>query len=54
MTLLGWIIMITSVGGVAISCVYCIYRVLTLPPAVAEEHVKSRVEIDAEERTDAV
>ena len=47
MTLAGWTIMITSVFGVAAWCGYCVYRVLTLPPHVAEEHVHSKLEIDA-------
>ncbi|MGC3968367.1 MAG: hypothetical protein QM775_13630 [Pirellulales bacterium] len=40
MTLAGWSVMITSVGGVTALCAYCIYRVWTLPPHDAEEHLE--------------
>ena len=33
MTLLGWIVMIVSVGCVLALNAFCLYRVLTLPPA---------------------
>ena len=48
MTPLGWCIMLASVGGVAASCGYCVYRVLRLAPVDAEEHVRSKLEVDAE------
>jgi hypothetical protein len=48
MTATGLAIMIASVGGVAVSCGYCIFRILRLPPKTAAEHVKSRLEIEAE------
>jgi hypothetical protein len=56
MTPAGWTIMIASVAGVTAAWVYCIGRVLRLPPRVAEEHVVSRLEtpedeFDAECRT---
>ena len=41
MTLAGCSIMIVSVAGVTLLCAYCIYRVWTLPPHAAEEHVKN-------------
>ncbi|QDT38293.1 hypothetical protein [Stratiformator vulcanicus] len=37
MTTLGLIIMCTSVGTVLIVVSYCLFRVLTLPPAGAED-----------------
>lgn len=40
MTPAGWSIMIASVGGVLTLCTYCVYRVLTLPPAEAEETIQ--------------
>lgn len=46
MTAAGWLIMTTSVVGVAAWCGYCVYRVLTLPPHVAEEHVRQGLDID--------
>lgn len=47
MTAAGWGIMMTSVGGVVAWCGYCLYRVLTLPPAVVEEHMKAPLDIDS-------
>lgn len=41
MTLAGCSIMIVSVASVTLLCAYCIYRVWTLPPHDAEEHVKN-------------
>lgn len=53
MTTLGWSIMLTSVVGVAASCAYCVYRVLTLPPHDAEEHIHSRLEVEIGDADDA-
>jgi hypothetical protein len=33
MTIAGWIIMLLSVGGVTVLFAWCLYRVLTAPPA---------------------
>jgi hypothetical protein len=46
MTAAGWAIMITSVGSVLGLTFFCLYRVLTLPPKVAEEHLKAPLDID--------
>lgn len=46
MTLAGWIIMIVSVGSVLLLTGYCLVRVLTLPPNVAEERLKGPLVID--------
>jgi hypothetical protein len=46
MTRAGWTIMIVSVGSVLALTAYCLYRVLTLPPHVAEEHLKGPLVID--------
>jgi hypothetical protein len=46
MTPAGWAIMIVSVGSVLVLTAFCLYRVLTLPPAVAEEHLKAPLDID--------
>jgi hypothetical protein len=46
MTPAGWTIMIVSVGSVLTLTAFCLYRVLTLPPTVAEEHLKAPLEID--------
>ncbi len=32
MNLLGWLIMFTSVSSVLVLNIFCLYRVLTLPP----------------------
>jgi hypothetical protein len=46
MTPAGWTIMIVSVGSVLALTVFCLYRVLTLPPNVAEEHLQGPLTID--------
>jgi hypothetical protein len=46
MTPAGWAIMIVSVGSVLALTAFCIFRVLTLPPTVAEEHLKAPLDID--------
>ena len=46
MTPAGWAIMIVSVGAVLALTGCCLYRVLTLPPAVVEEHLKGPLTID--------
>ncbi|WP_425617616.1 hypothetical protein NA78x_001297 [Anatilimnocola sp. NA78] len=33
----GWVMMIMSVGSVLTLTTYCLYRVLTLPPAEVED-----------------
>jgi hypothetical protein len=49
MTPEGWAIMITSVGSVLALTAFCMYRVLTLPPEVAEEHLKAPLDIDTKD-----
>jgi hypothetical protein len=46
MTTAGWTIMIVSISSVLILTAYCMFRVLTLPPLVAEEHLKAPLDID--------
>jgi hypothetical protein len=46
MTVAGWSIMIVSITGVFSLCVFCVSRVLSLPPNVAEEHLKAPLDID--------
>jgi hypothetical protein len=53
MTLAGWAIMFVSVGSVLALAAFCLYRVLTLPPQVVEEHLKAPLEIDTRDTTDA-
>jgi hypothetical protein len=38
--------MIVSVGSVLALTAFCLYRVMTLPPQIAEEHLKGPLEID--------
>jgi hypothetical protein len=45
----GWAIMIASVSSVLALVVFCMYRVLTLPPAIAEEHLKAPLDIDTKD-----
>jgi hypothetical protein len=53
MTPAGWAIMIVSVGSVLLLTGFCLYRVLTLPPQVAEEHLKAPLEIDTRDTKNA-
>ena len=53
MTPAGWAIMIVSVGCVLALTGFCLYRVLTLPPEVAEEHLKGPLTIDTGDTKDA-
>jgi hypothetical protein len=46
MSTAGWAIMIVSVGSVLALTAFCMFRVLTLPPQVAEEHLKGPLVID--------
>lgn len=45
MNTLGWVMMIVSCGSVLTLVVYCLYRVLTLPPVEVED-LTSPLEID--------
>jgi hypothetical protein len=49
----GWAIMVASVGSVLALTFFCVYRVLTLPPQVAEQHLKGPLEIDTGDTEDA-
>jgi hypothetical protein len=49
----GWAIMIVSVGSVLTLTAFCMYRVLTLPPQVVEEHLKAPLEIDTRDTENA-
>jgi hypothetical protein len=49
----GWAIMIASVSSVLLLTIFCIYRVYSLPPAVAEEHLTGPLEIDTGDTKDA-
>ncbi len=53
MNLGGWIVMTLSVGSVVTTLVYCLYRVLTLPPVEVTEHLKGPFEIDTHDMIDA-
>lgn len=46
MTAAGWCIMIVSVSAVFALCAFCVYRVMTLPTQVVEEHLKAPLDID--------
>jgi hypothetical protein len=49
MTTEGWLIMIVSVGSVLALVGYCMFRVLTLPPEIVEEHLKAPLDIDTKD-----
>jgi hypothetical protein len=49
----GWTIMIVSVGSVLALVIFCLFRVLSLPPGEVEEHLKGPLEIDTRDRDDA-
>ena len=49
MTTLGWIVMVVSVGSVLGLNAFCLYRVLTLPPAEVDD-LTSPLEIDTPDR----
>ncbi len=53
MTLGGWVIMIGSVGSILTLVTYCLVRVLSLPPADLETHLKAPPDIDTGDRQDA-
>jgi hypothetical protein len=45
--------MIASVGSVLTLTAYCVYKVLTLPPRVAEERLRAPLDIDTQDTKDA-
>jgi len=49
----GWTIMLLSVGSVLVLVSFCLYRVFTLPPREAEEHLKGPLEIETGDVEDA-
>lgn len=53
MTNAGLAIMIVSVGSVLTLTAYCLFRVLTLPPEVVEEHLKAPLDIDTRDTVNA-
>ena len=42
----GWVVMCLSVGSVLALVSFCLYRVLSLPPADIDEHLKGPLDID--------
>ena len=52
MTWGGWIVMIVSVGTVLTLVVYCVTKVLSLPP-VEMEDIRGPLEIDTGDTQDA-
>lgn len=47
MTPLGWLMMITSCSSVIALTAFCLYRVVTLPPAEVGE-IHSRLEMETQ------
>ena len=52
MTSAGWAIMIASVGSVCVLTIYCFYKVMTLPPREAIDHIKAPLDIDTRDTAD--
>jgi hypothetical protein len=52
MTPAGWAIMIVSVGSVLALTGFCLFRVLSLPPQVAQDHLKAPLDIDTGDTSD--
>jgi hypothetical protein len=52
MTLLGWAMMVVSVGSVLSLVSFCLYRVLTLPAAEVEDVNVAPLEIDTRDTRD--
>ena len=42
----GWIVMCLSVGSVLALVSFCMFRILSLPPADTDEHLKGPLDID--------
>jgi len=53
LTAAGWTVMVLSLGAVLVLVTYCLYRVLSLPPVDAEEHLKGPMHIDTRDTQDA-
>jgi hypothetical protein len=53
MTIGGWIVMTLSVGSVLTLVIFCLCRVLSLPPIDVEQHLKGPLEIDTRDTLDA-
>ena len=49
----GWVMMLASVGSVIGLTVFCLYRVLMLPPAEVESVNTAPLEIDTRDTKDA-
>ncbi len=53
MNTLGWLVMISSVGSVLALTVFCLVRVLRLPPAEIESLDTAPLDIDTGDTRDA-
>ena len=49
----GWAVMLLSVGSVLALAVFCLSRVLRLPPVDLQKHLKGPLEIDTRDTRDA-
>lgn len=47
----GWLMMLVSVGGVVCLFGWCLYRVLTLAPEDATEHLHGELDIETDEKS---
>jgi hypothetical protein len=53
MNAFGWLMMTVSVGSVLTLISFCLYKVLTLPPAEVEDVNVAPLEIDTRDTRDA-
>lgn len=53
MTTAGWTIMMVSISTVLSLLIFCLCRVLTLPPPDVEEHLHGQPAIDTHDTKDA-
>jgi hypothetical protein len=53
LTLGGTLVMCASVGSVLALVIFCLTRVLLLPPVDVEQHLKGPLEIDTHDTLDA-
>jgi hypothetical protein len=51
-TILGWLMMIVSVGSVIALTAFCLYRVFTLPPSEIENLDIAPLDIDTRDTKD--
>lgn len=46
MTIGGWVVMILSISSVLVLVIFCLFKVLSLPPVEAEDRLREPPEVD--------